>query len=68
MFQLGSILPFVKYVFVIAIFIILLGAPAWLARQNKKDKDQMGLIRISSWLLGWTGIGYFVAIWLAVRK
>ncbi len=68
MLTLDLLFLIVKYVFAIAIFIVLLGAPAWLARQNKKDKLQMGIVRVSSWLFGWTGVGWIYALYLAVRK
>lgn len=50
------------------ILLIIGLAPAWLARQTKKDKWDMGLIRVASWLFGWTCVGWLWALYWAVRK
>jgi len=42
--------------------------PAWLARQNKIDGLQMAMVRWSSWLFGWTGVGWLMGLWWAVKK
>ncbi|MDR0803578.1 MAG: hypothetical protein LBO08_00605 [Rickettsiales bacterium] len=57
-----------KLVLFTAVLCIVLYAPVFLGAKNKKDKTALGMIRISSWLFGWTGFGYLFALWLAVRK
>jgi len=57
-----------KYLVCIALVVGILLAPSWLARKGGKDKYNMLIIRISSWLFGWTGVGWLYALWLAVRK
>ena len=42
--------------------------PAWLARQNKKPEYQMGLVRFASFMFGWTGVGWVIALYWAARK
>ena len=43
-------------------------APAYIARQTKKDKTDMFKVRVASWLLGWTGVGYLLSLYWAVKK
>ncbi len=64
----ANILLYVKYAIAIAILLVIILAPAWIARQTKRDKTEMAIIRISSWLFGWTGVGWLVALYLAARK
>ena len=40
-------------------------APAWFARQNKKDAAANGRIRVASWLFGWTIAGWMWAMYHA---
>ncbi len=63
-----DILLYIKYAAAVAILIVIFLAPAWLARQTKKGKFDMGVVRIASWLFGWTGVGWLVALYWAVRK
>lgn len=65
---LGLIFLYFKYALAIFVIVTIILAPAWLARQTKKNKTMTVWIRIYSWLLGWTGIGWLVALFLAVRK
>ena len=65
---MGSIFLYLKYALAAVVVITIMLAPAWLARQTKKDKTKMVIVRIYSWLLGWTGIGWLVALYLAVKK
>ena len=57
-----------KYIIAIAIVVIVICAPAYLARQNKKSAYDMVLIRIASWLFSWTGIGWLWALYWAIKK
>lgn len=63
-----DILLYLKYVGIAGILVVIFLTPAWLARQTKKDKLDMVMVRIASWLFGWTGIGWLWALYLAVRK
>jgi len=63
-----NILQYIKYAGAALVLVVIVLAPAWLARQTKKDKWDMGLIRCASWLFGWTGVGWLWALWWAVRK
>lgn len=63
-----DILLALKYALAAMILLIIGLAPAWLARQTKKAKWDMGMVRIGSWLFGWTGVGWLWALWMAVRK
>ncbi|MDR2413036.1 MAG: superinfection immunity protein [Rickettsiales bacterium] len=57
-----------KYLLCIAIIIGVVLTPAYLARVNGKKAYDMMLVRISSWLLGWTGIGWLFALFWSVKK
>jgi len=65
--EINSILV-VKHIFYICIFIVLFLAPSYLARANGKDAYNMLIVRMSSWLLGWTLIGWLFALYWAVKK
>ena len=64
----GIILLYSKYTLAITMIVVIALAPAWIARQTKKDKQQMGWVRIYSWLFGWTGIGWLIGLYIAIRK
>ena len=64
----GFVFLYLKYALAIAICVAIILAPAWLARQTKKNKTTTVWVRIYSWLLGWTGIGWLAALYLAVKK
>ena len=51
----------VKYVVAIVLIAVVILAPAYLAQQTKKDKTDMTRIRIGSWLLCWSVIGWIWA-------
>ena len=53
-----DILLVIKYALAICIVVVIVLAPAWLARQTGKSKQDMILVRLASWLFGWTGIGW----------
>ncbi|MDR1360815.1 MAG: hypothetical protein LBJ18_00700 [Rickettsiales bacterium] len=63
-----SVLLPIKYIFAGLLVAAIALAPAYLARVNGKDKLNMGIVRISSWLFGWTGVGWLFALWWAVKK
>jgi hypothetical protein len=63
-----NLLLILKYALCAAIAVGIILAPAWLARLNGKGKYDMLLVRISSWLFGWTGIGWLYALFISVRK
>ena len=65
---INLILLYIKYIMAIMIVVAIVLAPAWLARQTKKNKTATAWIRIYSWLFGWTGIGWLVALYMAVKK
>ncbi len=57
-----------KYIAAVILTIGIICAPAWLARQNKKDKVAMGYVRLGSWVFGWSGIGWLWALFWATKK
>jgi hypothetical protein len=63
-----NIIIFVKYVIAITLVVAILCAPAYLARQTGKDKTDMARIRIGSWLLGWSVVGWIWALFEAIKK
>ncbi len=65
---LPKIFLILKQIAIILLFIIVSMAPVWLAQQTKKDKNKMLWIRFYSWLFGWTGIGWLIALILAIKK
>ena len=61
-----NVLLIIKYAAAIAIVIGM--APAYLARVSGRDKYNMLLVRIYSWLFGWTGIGWLIALFWGIKK
>lgn len=57
-----------KYAICVLISIGIIMAPAWIARQNGKGKPDMHAVRLASWVFGWSIIGWFWALYWAVRK
>ncbi|MBN1325000.1 MAG: superinfection immunity protein [Alphaproteobacteria bacterium] len=68
MFSISNILLFIKYIICGAIVVGVVLAPAYIARLNGKDKYNMLLVRASSWLLGWTGIGWLWSLFWSTKK
>jgi len=68
MFEIATILPIIKYIVAVAIVLVIWAFPAWLARQNEIDGVQMVMVRYSSWVFGWTGIGWLMGLYWAVKK
>lgn len=58
----------IKYIASIAIVLAIILAPAWLARQNGRGKNDMILVRLGSWLFLWTGIGWLWALFWSSKK
>ena len=58
----------IKYIVSIAIVLAIILAPAWLARQNGRSKNDMILVRLGSWLFLWTGIGWLWALFWSSKK
>lgn len=57
-----------KYIIATALIIAIIMYPAWLARQTDKNKQNMIIVRLGSWLFLLTGVGWFVALFFAIRK
>ncbi|MDR1337777.1 MAG: superinfection immunity protein [Rickettsiales bacterium] len=57
-----------KYIICSAIVVGVMLAPAYLARVNGKAKCDMMIIRMSSWVFGWTVIGWLLALFWSIRK
>ncbi len=64
----ATILLYAKYAVSILILIGILLAPAWIARQTKKSKQDMILVRLGSWIFAWTGIGWLWALFWGSKK
>ena len=64
----GDILIYARYAGAAVALVLVMLTPAYLARQMKKNKLDMVKVRMASWLLGWTGVGWLWALWWAVRK
>lgn len=58
----------IKYIVSIAIVLAIILAPAWLARQNGRSKNDMILVRLGSWLFLWTGVGWLWALFWSSKK
>lgn len=63
-----DILLALKYLAAIAILTVVILTPAWLARQTGKSKQDMILVRLASWIFGWTGIGWLWALFWSAKK
>lgn len=68
MITLSDILPVAKYAISILIIAVIVLVPAWLARQTGKNKQDMILVRLASWIFGWTGIGWLWSLFWASKK
>jgi len=58
----------IKYIVAIITLVAIILAPAYLAAKNDKGKADAMRIRIASWVFGWTGIGWLLALFWAVKK
>ena len=68
MIDTTEILLFAKYALCAIILIIIILAPAWIARQNGKGKPDMHAVRLASWIFGWSIIAYIWSLFWATRK
>jgi hypothetical protein len=59
---------YLKYALAIVVIMTIALAPAWISRQTKKNKTASAMVRIYSWLFGWTGIGWLYGLYLASKK
>lgn len=63
-----NFLLILKYILCAGIVVGIILAPAWIARQNGKAKYEMMMVRMGSWVFGWTGIGWLLALIWGIRK
>ena len=63
-----DILLALKYLAAVTILVIIVLTPAWLARQTGKSKQDMILVRLASWIFGWTGIGWLWSLFWSAKK
>ena len=68
MINTAIIVLIIKYMVAISIFIGIVCAPAWIARQTDKGKQDMCLVRLGSWLFGWSIVGWFYALVVGTKK
>lgn len=58
----------IKYIVAVGTLVVIVLAPAYLAAKNDKSKAVAMRIRVASWVFGWTGIGWLLALFWAVKK
>ncbi|MBO4582551.1 MAG: superinfection immunity protein [Alphaproteobacteria bacterium] len=58
----------IKYIVAVIALVAIIFAPAYLAAKNDKGKADAMRIRVASWVFGWTGIGWLLALFWAVKK
>jgi hypothetical protein len=58
----------VKYIVAAACLVLIILAPSYLAAQTKKGKADAMRVRVASWLFGWTGVGWLLALIWAIKK
>ena len=68
MITTATIILTIKYILATSIFVGIVCAPAWIARQTDKNKQDMSLVRLGSWLFGWSIVGWFYALVVGTRK
>lgn len=66
--MIGNLIIILKYIIAVALIAIIILAPAWMAAQTKKDKTDTTMIRIGSWVLGWTVIGWLWSLFRGSKK
>jgi hypothetical protein len=57
-----------KYIVAAIALLLVILAPAYIAAQTKKGKADTMRIRVASWVFGWTGIGWLMALLWAIKK
>ena len=68
MITTATIILTIKYILATSIFVGIVCAPAWIARQTGKNKQDMFLVRLGSWLFVWSIVGWFYALVVGTRK
>ena len=68
MTYIHTLVLILKYVLAVAIVAIIIMAPVWIAANNNKNGYKGMLVRLANWLVGWTGIGWLVALFWASKK
>ena len=68
MVSLNDILLVLKHIAVIGIFVCIVLTPAYLAVANGRAKNDLMRTRVGSWLFGWSGIGWIIALFIASKK
>lgn len=68
MITTATIILTIKYILATSIFVGIVCAPAWIARQTDKNKQDMFLVRLGSWLFVWSIVGWFYALVVGTRK
>ena len=58
----------IKYIVAGLALCAVILAPAYLAAKNDKAKADAMRIRVASWVFGWTGIGWLLALIWAIKK
>ncbi len=58
----------IKYIVATVALVVIILAPSYLAAKNDKGKIDAMRIRVASWVFGWTGIGWLLALFWAVKK
>jgi hypothetical protein len=58
----------IKYTVAVIALVAIILAPAYLAAKSEKPKAVAMRIRVASWVFGWTGIGWLLALFWAVKK
>lgn len=66
--MMEGIIILIKYILGGAIVLGVFLAPAWIAAQAKKSPYDTMLVRVASWLLGFTIIGWLWSLFWASRR
>ncbi len=66
--NVSTLILIAKYIIGTMIVISIICAPAWVARQTDKGKQDMHIVRTGSWLFGWSIIGWFYALFIGTKK
>ncbi|MBR5153335.1 MAG: hypothetical protein IKW57_00880 [Alphaproteobacteria bacterium] len=68
MVKTAEILLYIKYVIGTLLVLVVILAPAWLARQNGRGKPDMHAVRLASWVFGWSIISWLWSLFWATKK
>ena len=58
----------IKHIVASVVLGCIILAPAYIAVKTQKGKTDAMRIRLASWLFGWTIIGWFLALFWAIKK